>query len=313
LHNVGVGRVAVLGSLNTDLVIRVAALPGRGETVLGDRLQTFGGGKGANQAAAAARLGASVRMIGRVGTDALGDELLRGLAEDGVYVSGVDRDDGQPSGVAAILVEAGGENLMAVAPGANGQVGDAEVERLLDGLSPGDVVVLQLEIPVAAVRAAAARAREVGALVILNAAPAQPLAGQPMPEVDLLVVNEAEAGLLAGSPVTDRLSAAAAAAALGSSAAAVVVTLGAAGSVLWTGGALTQIEPIPVVAVDATAAGDAFVGAAAYALADGWELARAIELANAAGAVTVTRQGARRSLPALSEVRSLLASSRAGR
>jgi ribokinase len=305
-----VARVAVLGSLNTDLVIRVPGLPGRGETVLGDTLQTYGGGKGANQAAAAARLGASVRMIGRVGADAFGDELLRGLAEDGVHVSGVDRDDDQPSGVAVILVEAGGENQIAVAPGANGQVGEAEVGRLLEGLSPGDVVVLQLETPLAAVRAAAGRAREAGALVILNAAPAQPLAGQAVPEVDLLVVNEAEAGLLAGSPVSDRAAAAAAARVLGASAAAVVVTLGAAGSVLWTGGAITEVESIPVMAVDATAAGDAFVGAAAFALADGWELAQAIELASAAGAVTVTRQGARRSLPSLSEVRSLMASSR---
>ena len=303
-------RVHVLGSLNVDLVVRVPALPARGETVLGDRLQTNGGGKGANQAAAAARLGASVRMVGRVGADAFGELLLRELAEDGVRVSSVERDQDLPTGAAVILVEEGGENLIAVAPGANGAAGEAEVERLAAELGEGDVVVLQLEVPVATVRAAAAAARRAGSRVILNAAPAAPLAGQPLPPVDLLVVNETEASQLAGLPVGNRAAAGAAAAALGKAGAAAVVTLGAEGSVLWTDGRAVEVLPFAVAAVDATAAGDAFVGAVAYGLAEGLELAEAIELGTAAGAVTVTRQGARRSLPSLSEVRSLIASGR---
>ena len=299
-------HISVLGSLNMDLVLRVPMLPARGETVLGDRLLRFGGGKGANQAAAAARLGASVRMIGRVGSDAFGQELVRGLAEDGVNVAGVAQDEDEPSGAAAILVETSGENLIAVAPGANARVGEAEVARLLEMLAAGDVLVLQLEVPLATVLSAVEAARRTGATVILNAAPAQPLVGATIPVVDLLVVNESEAAVLTGSAVAGRAGAANAAARLGSSAAAVVVTLGAAGSVLWNEGRLTEQDPFPVAAVDETAAGDAFVGALAYALADGWELDRAVELATAAGAVTVTRHGARRSLPSLSEVRALM-------
>ena len=287
----------MLGSLNMDLVVRVHALPKPGNTVLGDRLLRVQGGKGANQAAAAARLGAQVRMVGRVGADAFGDDLLSGLAADGVDVSGITRDTGEPSGTALIVVEASGQNLIAVAPGANGRVGDAEVERLRDGLRPGDIVVLQLEVPLTAVIEAAAAARHVGAGVVLNAAPSTPLAGGPVPEVDLLVVNEGEAGELAGLPVSGWAAAERAAARIGGWADAVAVTLGAAGALLWNEGVASRIDPRHVEAVDATAAGDAFVGATAVGLAAGWSLRHAVELGGAAGAAAVTRPGARSSLP----------------
>ena len=273
----------MLGSLNMDLVVRVLALPKPGGTVLGDRLLRIPGGKGANQAAAAARLGAQVRMVGRVGADAFGDDLMSGLAADGVDVSGVTRDTEEPSGAALIVVDASGENQIAVAPGANGRVGEAEVERLRDGLGAGEIVVLQLEVPLAAVFETAAAARQVGARVVLNAAPSTPLAGGPVPEVDLLVVNEREAGQLAGLPVSGLAAAERAAARIGGWADSVAVTLGAAGAVLWNEAVATRIDPRHVEAVDATAAGDAFVGATAFGLAAGWSMRRAVELGVAAG------------------------------
>jgi ribokinase len=295
-----VGRVVVLGSINMDLVVGVATLPRPGETVLGGRLLRFPGGKGANQAVAAARLGAEVRMIGRVGSDAFGDELIRGLAEDRVDVTRIVRDDDEPSGAALIVVEESGQNTVTVAPGANGGVGEAEVRRLAETLAPADVVVLQLEIPIDAVRAAVDAAHRAGARVVLNAAPANVRLN--LPTVDLLVVNEAEAAALSGVPVTDPESARAASAALGHYAKAVAVTLGAAGSVLREDGRISDVEPRHVRAVDATAAGDAFVGAVAYSLAAGRPLREAVELGSAAGAVAVTRMGARSSLPTLQEV-----------
>lgn len=274
---------------------------------MGDRLLRFPGGKGANQAAAAALLGADVRMIGRVGVDGFGDELLRGLELDHVDVTGVAQDREEPSGAALIMVEAGGQNSIAVAPGSNGMVGEAEVHELLAVLAPGDVVVLQLEVPLVAVRSAAEASRRAGALVVLNAAPVAPsVTLSALPEVDVLVVNEGEAAALSGLAVTDAESAAAAAAALSRAADSVVVTLGAAGCVLWAGGQSKRVAPRPVQAVDATAAGDAFVGALAYGLAAGHALSEAVELGGAAGAVAVTRMGARSSLPTLEEVKRLL-------
>jgi ribokinase len=283
-----------------DLVIRVPALPRPGDTVLGDRLLQFPGGKGANQAVAAARLGGDVRMIGRVGSDAFGEELLRGLAEDRVDISGVARDEDEPSGAALIVVEEGGQNTITVAPGANRKVGEAEVRRLAASLRPADIVVLQLEIPIDAVIAASDAAHGAGARVILNAAPAGSHA--TLPEVDVLVVNEGEAATLSGAAVSDRASAEAAAGMLGRSAGAVVVTLGAAGAILWEAGRVTWVAARPVQAIDSTAAGDAFVGALAYGLAAGQPLAEAVELGSAAGAVAVTRIGARSSLPTLDEL-----------
>jgi ribokinase len=276
--------VAVLGSINMDLVVRVSELPRPGDTVLGERLHTIPGGKGANQAVAAARLGARVRMIGRVGADAFGAELVAGLREDGVDTSGVAVDASEPSGAALIVVDRVGQNTITVAPGANSTVGDAEVTRLRQGLGPGDVVVLQLEIPLPAVLAAIEAAHEAGALVILNAAPSAALAGRQMPNVDLLIVNEGEAEVLGGPRLRESVG-------------ALAVTLGAAGSIVHEKDRETRIDPKRVEAVDATAAGDALVGAAAYSLARGSSMVDAVRLGGAAGAAAVTKMGARPSLP----------------
>lgn len=285
-------RVVVVGSVNMDLVVRVAALPRAGDTVLGDRLLTIPGGKGGNQAVAAARLGAEVLMIGRVGDDAFGSELVSGLRQDGVDTSGVAVDSAEPSGVALIVVDPSGENQITVAPGANGAVGDAEVARLRDGLGRDDVVVLQLEIPVPAVLAAIGAAHDAGARVVLNAAPSGALAGRPMPNVDVLIVNEGEAEQLGGARLAGGVG-------------ALVVTLGAAGSELHEGGRTTPIEPHKVDAVDATAAGDAFVGAVAFALARGSSLIDAVRLGGAAGAAAATKIGARPSLPTAADLQRL--------
>lgn len=291
------GRVAVLGSLNMDLVVRVEALPAPGQTVTGGELLTVPGGKGANQAVAAARLGARVRMVGRVGSDAHGEELIRGLVEDGVDVSGVTRDTRAPSGAALILVGSGGQNMIAVAPGANGRVGEHEVRALVEGLGSGDVVVMQLEIPLPAVVSAAEQARLAGARVLLNAAPSTTPADRAIPESDVLVVNEAEAADLTGTPVRDLVAAERAALRLAASAAAVIVTMGGAGAVLCESGRSTRVAPMVVDAVDATAAGDAFVGAVAMGLAAGWSLRETVRVGSAAGAAAAGRLGARSSLP----------------
>ena len=274
----------MVGSINMDLVVRVSRLPRPGDTVLGDRLHTIPGGKGANQAVASARLGARVRMIGRVGADAFGVDLVAGLGEDGVDTSGVAIDASELTGAALIVVDRDGQNTITVAPGANSTVGDAEVMRLRQGLGPGDVVVLQLEIPLPAVLAAIEAAHEAGAFVILNAAPSAALAGRRMPSVDLLIVNEGEAAELGGQGLRESVG-------------ALAVTLGAAGSTVFEKDRETRIEPQRVDAVDGTAAGDALVGAAAYSLARGSSVADAIRLGSAAGAAAVTKMGARPSLP----------------
>jgi ribokinase len=275
------GGVVVLGSINIDLVVQVARLPRPGETVLGSRLVRTHGGKGANQAVAAARLGATVRFIGRVGSDPFGPELVAGLIEDGIDVSGVAEDPSEPSGAALIVVEDGGQNQVTVAPGANATVGRAEVAAMSRDLRPDDVVVLQLEIPHATVHAAIEAGRAAGAKVILNAAPSSLVAGRKLPPVDFLVANETEARSLGEAPA----------------AGALVVTLGAMGARVQEAGVSTFVPSHRVEALDATGAGDAFVGAFAFALARGSDVLEAAKLGCAAGAASVTKLGARPSLP----------------
>jgi ribokinase len=273
--------VVVLGSINIDLLVQVARLPQPGETVLGSRLVRAHGGKGANQAVAAARLGAAVRFIGRVGADPFGPELVAGLIEDRVDVAGVAEDPSEPSGAALIVVEDGGQNQITVAPGANATVGHAEVAAMSKDLRPEDVVVLQLEIPHATVVAAIEAGRAAGARVILNAAPSSLVVDRKLPPVDFLVANETEARSLGETPA----------------AGALVVTLGAKGALVVEAGVSTPVASHRVEALDSTGAGDAFVGAFAFALARGSDLLEAAKLGCAAGAASVTKIGARPSLP----------------
>ena len=298
----------VLGSLNADLVVSVPRLPRPAETVLGDRLRTFPGGKGANQAVAAARLGGSVCMVGRVGEDTFGDLLLTSLAADGVDTTRVERDPKEPTGVALIVVEEGGQNLIAVAPGANARVAAREVERATDLLGPESVLLLELEVPLGVVESAAVAAHRRGSRVILNAAPATDgLPDALLRHVDVLVVNEVEAATLFGHPVASVDDAAAAGrAALARGAQNAVVTLGAAGAVAVQPDGHAYISAYPVVAVDATAAGDAFVGALAVSLLHGADLVDAARRAAAAGAAAATRAGAQSSLPRQADVEAVL-------
>jgi ribokinase len=293
-----VGRIVVLGSLNVDLVAKVPHLPRPGETVMAESLQTFPGGKGANQAAAAARLGGTAAIVGRVGGDAFGTMLLESLERDGVNVSGVARDAAAPTGTALILVDPNGENVITVAAGANASLGGDEVRRALALLDPAGLLVLQLEIPPPVARAAIEGARRQHVRILLNAAPAGRLDPSLLAGLDILVTNEPETAAIVGWPVADTRSAENAAVELHQRGVALaVVTLGAAGSVFCLNGAAERVDPFAITAVDSTAAGDAFVGALAVALSDGVAVPGALRLANAAGAVAASRAGAQSSLP----------------
>ncbi|MEI4273149.1 ribokinase [Klenkia sp. LSe6-5] len=287
--------VTVVGSLNEDVVVTVRRLPGRGETVIGTGVEVLPGGKGANQAAAAGRLGGGVgvAMVGRVGDDDAGARQLAALREAGVDVDLVHRTAGVPTGSATIPVEAeGGENLIVVVPGANGALEPADVE--VPAVRDADVLLLQLETPVRTVLAAA---RACTGTVVLNPAPAQPLPAELVAAVDVLVPNEHELVDLAGAPAADRAPAELAELARGVGG-SVVVTLGGAGVLVVPadGPALLQ-PPLAVQPVDTTGAGDCFAGALCTALARGASLVEAVRYAAVAAALSTTGQGARGGLP----------------
>jgi ribokinase len=300
-------RVTVLGSLNMDISVTVPRLPGPGATVLGSAARFTPGGKGANQAVAAARLGATVRMTGCVGDDDFGRRLLTALREEDVDADDVRTVPGVPTGLAMISVDPAGENLITVAPGANHEVGAGEVAAAAG--NPGDVLVICAEIPVPAIRSALARAR--GARCILNLAPAPespPAAAIVADGVDWLVVNETEAAAVLGRKVEGLKDAAEAAAELlAAGARHAVVTAGAHGAALAPGtgpaGAPLTIEAFRVEAVDTVGAGDTFVGALAVALAAGVPPAEAVRAAAAAGATAATRPGAKTAMPRPADIR----------
>ncbi|MBI5880129.1 MAG: ribokinase [Chloroflexi bacterium] len=300
-------RVVVVGSLNMDLIVRTPRMPAPGETILGGRFGTAPGGKGANQAVAAARLGGAVRMIGRVGRDGYGEELRATLARDGVDVARVGVDPDAATGVAFIAVDDSSQNSIIVASGANMRVSAADVDAARDVIAGAGMLVLQLEVPLEANERAIAIARAAGVPVILNPAPARPLPAGLIAQVDYLIPNESEASLLTGVNVSDVASAETAARQLmAQGARTVIVTLGAKGALVVEVGGATLLPPFAVKAVDTTAAGDAFVGALSVALAQGMPLAGAARFASAAGALTVTKPGAQPSLPRLADVQALL-------
>lgn len=302
--------IVVVGSSNTDMVVRVPGLPRPGETVLGGTFFTARGGKGANQAVAAARAGGAVSLIACLGDDPLGDATLAALAAEGIDVSGVRRAAGTPSGVALILVDQRGENSIAVAPGANALLDPQQVERCAELLSPRDVLLAQLETPLESVQAAVRAASRVGARTILNPAPARDLPDELLALVSVLTPNEAEAARLAGVPVSEEQSLEKMAAALlRRGAGAVVITLGAGGAFVATT-ELRQVVPgLRVEARDTTGAGDVFNGALAVALAEGTSLVEAVRFANAAAAISVTRDGAQPAAPHRAEILRLLGGS----
>jgi ribokinase len=290
--------VLVVGSANADLVVRVERWPGAGETVLGSDLAVFPGGKGANQAVAAARLGGRVGFIGAVGDDAHGELLRSALAEAAVDVAGMVMSGG-PTGVALITVGPGGENSIVVSPGANGRLAPGDVDR--DVLGAAAVLALQLEIPLGTVVDVARAAAGLGVRVVLNLAPAREVPGELLQLCDPLVVNEREAEFLAGNGgAPEEL----AAAVLGLGARSVVVTLGAAGALVAGGREITAVPAPTVEVVDTTGAGDAFTGALCLRLARGEGLVAAASFAARVGAMAVCGEGAQSSYPTLDAVSS---------
>jgi ribokinase len=285
--------IAVVGSINLDVVVEVERHPAPGETVVGGDRRELPGGKGANQAVAAARLGAQVAMVGRVGADAAGRRLRDGLAAEGVDVAHVREDPQAPTGMALIAVDARGENTIVVSPGANARVDPGDVAAARELLAGAAVTLVQHEIPAETVRAAAGAA---GGTVVLNPAPARPLVAP----VDVLVPNGVELAALAGRE-GDPVELARAL----DGARAVVVTLGPEGALVVEGERVERIAAPAVRAVDTTGAGDAFCGALAEALGRGAELVEAARWAARAAAASVTRPGAQGGLPRREDVGSV--------
>jgi ribokinase len=300
--------VVVVGSLNMDLVVRVPRMPAPGETIFGSDFQTFPGGKGANQAVAAARLGAQVTMIGRVGADAFGERLLANLKTEDVDVTHVQSDQEAATGIAMITVDESGQNSIIVASGANMQLTPQDVATAWRSIEQVDVVVMPLEVSLPCIEQAARLAGASGARVVLNPAPAQHLSDDLLRRVDLLAPNESETALLTQMAVNTIEQAEQAARALqAKGVGAVVLTLGSRGALLLDGESPGRHLPAHTVEVlDTTAAGDAFVAALAVGLAEGASLDKAARLANAAGALAVTRMGAQPAMPTRTEVDQLL-------
>lgn len=301
-------RIVVVGSSNTDMVVKSERLPSPGETVTGGQFLMAAGGKGANQAVAAARLGAHVTFVAKVGTDMFGDQAIAGYRKEGIQTDFILRDPHSATGVALILVDQKGENLISVASGANHALSPDDVRRAAEAIRTADLMVLQLEIPIETVAAAARLAAEAGVPVILDPAPAPagPLDPSLLKHVTYVKPNETEAERLTGIPVRDEASARQAAARLiESGVRCAVITMGAKGA-LWVDAARSGfVHGVSVKAVDSTAAGDAFSGALACALARGTALDEAVRYAGVVAAISVTRLGAQPSLPTAEEVERL--------
>ncbi|MFE3591293.1 ribokinase [Streptomyces niveus] len=301
--------VFVVGSLNADQLLEVPAFPAAGETVLASDVLITAGGKGGNQAVAAARAGAAVVMIGALGDDAHGVLVRGALTESGVDTGWVRTADGTHTGTAVVAVEAGGENRIIVASGANARLTRQDVEAGLAGAGPGDLVLLQLETPVAVVAHAARFAKERGATVVLNAAPAPADNGCLTTDIDVLVVNQVEMRAVAelvgaGTGTGETVDVAGTVLATSRTLNCVVVcTTGADGAYVNVGDRVAHIPAVQVTAVDTTAAGDTYTGYLAAALARGeTDLTAALTTASAAAAVTVTRRGAMASIPYAYEI-----------
>jgi ribokinase len=292
--------VLVVGSANMDMVVACERFPAPGETILTDELTMFPGGKGANQAVAAARLGGRVRFLGKLGDDVFRPRLLESLDADDVDTSHVLLDEGASTGVALITVNGEGENQIIVVSGSNMRLTPNEIEAERALFDEADIVLLQLEIPVETVERAVRLAKVAGALVILNPAPACDLPDALLRQVDFLTPNESEATLLTGVRVTDRASAERAARKLVEQGVRhVVVTLGADGALLVTADRVLHVPARVVTAVDTTAAGDAFNGALAQALAGRLDIDDALAFATDVAAYAVTHRGAQASMPTL--------------
>ena len=300
-------KCAVIGSINMDMVLSVPRFPAAGETLTGGNFQTVPGGKGANQAVALGRLGAPVRMAGRVGDDAFGRRYLDHFRQNGVDVRAVDAVAGTATGVADILVNAAGENCIVIAPGANGLCDLEWLDRALEATADCEIFLLQLEIPLDTVAEAVRRLRKMGKTILLDPAPAVPLPEDVLSAVDFLTPNETElkavtAGLSEDAGIEERVRHL-----VGGSGRVVVHKRGADGAYIGTRDGIEHVPGFSVRAVDTTAAGDTFNAGLAAGLAMGWPLRDAVRLANAAGALAVTAYGAQEGMPSLEQAQALMA------
>ena len=299
-------KIVVVGSSNTDMIIKMQRIPKPGETIIGGEFSMAAGGKGANQAVAAARSGGSVTFIARVGNDLFGEQAIKGFTDDGINVDGIIKDANAPSGVALIFVGNDGENSIAVASGANAKLSVEDIERTRDIISSAGILLIQLESPLETVKRAVQLAAP-ETIVILNPAPAQPLDDEILRRVSILTPNESEAELLTGVIIENGAGAATAATALRARGVeTVLITLGPRGAYV-AGQDFCGIVPgFSITPVDTTAAGDVFNGALATALAEKKPLREAVRFANAAAALSVTKLGAQPSAPYRQEIEAFL-------
>jgi len=302
-------KIVVVGSANTDFVLRVPQLPSKGESVLGDQFSIVRGGKGANQAVAAARLGAKVTLVARLGSDSFGNDSLAAYRQEGILTDFIVQDPEISSGVALILVDPQGDNTVSIYPGANGLLTVQNVQAAREAIREADCLLVQLEIPLETVRAALQIAHNSHVRTILNPAPARKLPADILELVDTLTPNETEGAILAGQDPSkanqDSLPRLASIIDVPN----LVVTLGSKGACILKNGEPTYISSFPITPVDTTASGDAFNGALAVALARGENLSQAVRYANAAGAITATRPGAQPSLQTREELDRFMAGS----
>jgi ribokinase len=300
-------KIAVVGSSNTDMIIKVPRLPVPGETVIGGNFTVALGGKGANQAITAARVGGDVTFIGCIGKDIFGEQALKGLKEDGINVDFTIKDPLLPSGIAQIVVDENGKNLIAVASGANQNLGEQDVMNARKAILAADILLLQLEIPIQTVRFAAKLAFENNVRVILNPAPAHPLDDELLGYISILTPNKIEAESLTGISITDERSVELAGRILlERGLARVIITLGSKGAMVIDNGGAEHVPGFHAKSIDTTAAGDVFNGALAVALAEGKNFYESVRFANAAAAISTTRLGAQPSIPKRAEVMEML-------
>ena len=295
--------ILVIGSSNTDMVIKSSRIPQPGETILGGTFFMNAGGKGANQAVAAARLGGNISFIAKTGNDIFGKQAIELFRSEGIDVSGIITDAQHPSGVALITVDANGENCIVVAPGANAALNIKDIETVKEKIENASVILMQLETPVSTIEYVAEIALEKNIKVVLNPAPAAALSDDLLKKISLITPNQKEAEMLTGIKVTDKNSATEAAKILNQKGIeTVIITMGAQGAFLYHNHEGNMIESVKVNAVDTTAAGDVFNGALVVALANGKGTKQAVGFACKAAAISVTRLGAQASAPYLNEI-----------
>lgn len=300
-------KVVVVGSYNTDLTIKTGRIPRPGETIIGGVFSEGGGGKGANQAVAAARTGANVSFIARVGNDTLGKLGIQRLGEEGICTDYIFRDTHAATGVAFIVVDERGENSIVVASGANAKLSSTDIDKANDEISSADVLLVQLESPVDAIYSAIKKAHDKGAMVILNPAPAQTLSSKILNDIDVITPNKVEAEMITGIKVSDEDSLRSIVLKFfDSGIKTVIITLGSKGMFVGSSEWMKLIPAYKVCPVDSTGAGDIFSGALAAFLAEGMQMEKAVKMAAASASISVTRLGAQSSAPNRKEIEEFL-------